>query len=116
TADTRYLSAYTLWVNGQRWERISSAATSHDAVRICLTNPPITDFAGERTIDPDTLALSVYRVVDGGLHETLFLTNYSLRPVDVVLEIELRSDFADLFEVRHNRPRRRSNIVTEWHP
>ncbi len=116
TGDTRFLSGYTLWVNGQRWERISSACTSHDAARICLTNPRVTTYTGDTALDPDTLALSIYRVLDGGLHETLFLTNYGLKAAEVVLEIELRSDFADLFEVRRNRLHHRANIVTEWHP
>lgn len=113
-ADTRFLSGYTLWVNGHRWERISSATTTHDAARICLTNPAIRDFSGEMLLDAETLSLSIYRVVDQGLHETLVITNYAMKAADIVFEIELRSDFSDLFEVKAGKLQQRANIETDW--
>src|SRR5581483_1918772 len=114
--DTRFLSHYTLWINGQRWERIGSATITHDSVRIAMTNPRIANFTNDSVIDAETLNLSIHRIIDQGLHETLVLTNYGMKAAEVVFEIELRSDFADLFEVKAGRVRQRGGVVTAWHP
>ena len=50
-------------------------------------------------ISRQVLRLRVTRAIGDGIHEDLDITNYSLLPVRFVLEIALRSDFADLFEV-----------------
>ncbi|MGE3598370.1 MAG: glycogen debranching N-terminal domain-containing protein, partial [Dehalococcoidia bacterium] len=42
------------------------------------------------------------------------LVNYSMRSIRVLVEIDVLSDFADLFEVRDGHVRRREAIVTEW--
>jgi glycogen debranching enzyme len=49
-----------------------------------------------------------------GVHEDLDLVNYSLKPIGFNLEIAIRADFADLFEVKSHRPIRRGRIETEW--
>src|SRR6266536_851435 len=49
-----------------------------------------------------------------GIHEDLDVTNHSLRPVRFNLEIALRSDFADLFEVKSHNFVRRGHVETEW--
>ena len=54
------------------------------------------------------------RVIGGGLHEDLDLTNHGPRPVRFNLEIAMRSDFADIFEVKANRIVRRGRIATDW--
>ena len=48
------------------------------------------------------------------MHEDLDLTNHGLAPVSFNLEIAMRSDFADLFEVREHRLVRRGRIMQEW--
>ena len=53
------------------------------------------------TLPQGRLALTITRVVDEGIHEDLDVANYSLDPVRFHLEIALRSDFADLFEVKN---------------
>ena len=50
----------------------------------------------------------------GGVHEDIEVTNNSMKPVKFQLEIGIRSDFADLFEVKSNRIVRRGRITTEW--
>jgi glycogen debranching enzyme len=111
-ADTRFLSYYALFADGKPWVRLSSSAISYFAARIYLTNPQLTTEVGE--IPEGTLALTVSRAVGEGIHEDLDLTNYGLHPVRFMLEIALRSDFADLFEVRHHRFVRRGRIDTVW--
>ena len=40
--------------------------------------------------------------------------NYSMKPVRFNLEIAIRCDFADLFEVKAGNIVRRGRITTEW--
>src|SRR5262249_28542816 len=56
------------------------------------------------------------RCVSGGMHEDLDITNNSTKPVRFQLEIVLRSDFADIFEVKSGSIVRRGRISTEWSP
>jgi glycogen debranching enzyme len=111
-ADTRYLSHYAIFANGLRWRRLTSSVTSYFASRVFLTNPPIPTEDGD--IGEGTLALVIGRAVGEGVHEDIDLTNHGLLPVSFNLEIALRSDFADLFEVREHRLVRRGRIVQEW--
>src|SRR5262249_61053912 len=50
----------------------------------------------------------------GGMHEDLDVTNNSLKPVRFQLEVALRCDFADIFEVKSGKIVRRGQITTEW--
>ena len=40
--DTRFLSHYAIFANGQPWVRLSSAVTSYYNASICLINPAFT--------------------------------------------------------------------------
>jgi glycogen debranching enzyme len=110
--DTRFVSYYALFANGREWVRLSSSPTNYFAARIYLTNPAIATEEGE--IPAGTLALSVTRAVGEGIHEDLDLTNHGLQAVRFNLEIAIRSDFADLFEVKQHKFVRRGRIETEW--
>jgi glycogen debranching enzyme len=81
-------------------------------VRIFLTNRAIATENG--TIAPRTLGLVIGRSISGGIHEDLDLVNHGMKPVRFNLEVALRSDFADLFEVKSGHIVRRGRIVTEW--
>src|SRR5499427_4753414 len=48
------------------------------------------------------------------MHEDLDITNNSMKPVRFQLEIALRCDFADIFEVKSGRIVRRGRILTQW--
>lgn len=48
-------------------------------------------------------------------HQDLDIVNHGLVPVRFNLEVALRSDFADAFEVKLGRLVRRGRIVTRWH-
>ncbi|HET8632338.1 MAG TPA: glycogen debranching N-terminal domain-containing protein, partial [Thermomicrobiales bacterium] len=52
--------------------------------------------------------------VGEGIHEDLDVTSHSLTPARFNLEIALRSDFADLFEVKRHQFTRRGRIETAW--
>jgi glycogen debranching enzyme len=53
-------------------------------------------------------------VIAHGLHEDIDIQNYSSGHVHFSLEILIRTDFADIFEVRAKQLIRRGNIESEW--
>src|SRR6202050_1691736 len=61
-----------------------------------------------------TLGLVIGRHIDGGLHEDIEITNNSQKPVRFNLEIAIRADFADIFEVKGDDIVRRGRIITSW--
>ena len=56
----------------------------------------------------------IRRRIDGGVHEDSDVTNNNLTPVRFNLEIAIRADFADIFEVKSNHIVRRGRITTSW--
>src|SRR5262249_40449301 len=63
---------------------------------------------------PRTIGLTISRSIIGGMHEDLDVTNNGLKPVRFQLEVALRCDFADIFEVKSGKIVRRGQITTEW--
>ena len=112
--DTRIISAWDIYANGERWELLSSGTPSHDLARIFLTNPNVTTEDG--TIIEHTLELAITRRIGGGVHEDLDLRNHGATMVRFNLEIAVRSDFADIFEVKSGHIVRRGHITTDWEP
>jgi glycogen debranching enzyme len=112
--DTRFVSFYQTSANGEPWTLITSSGTTYYSARIHMTNPLIRTESGD--IPAGTLALSLIRAISDGLHDDLDITNYNQVPVRFNLEIAIRSDFADLFEVKSHQFTRRGHIVTHWDP
>ena len=110
--DTRVISSWTVYANGEPWDLLNGGATTARAARVFLTNRAL--LSEEGRIAPHTLGLTLSRRLDGGLHEDIDLTNYARTQIRFNLEIALRCDFADLFEVKSGRFVRRGHIVTEW--
>src|SRR6202162_2362709 len=110
--DTRVVSSWTVYANGEPWELLNGGALSYYASRIFLTNRTLLTEDG--TIPPRTLGFTISRSISGGMHEDLDVTNNSMKPVRFQLEIALRCDFADVFEVKSGRIMRRGRITTEW--
>ena len=61
-----------------------------------------------------TLSLVLSRAVDGGMHESHGITNHGRTTVRFNLEIAVRSDFADIFEVKSGHIVRRGRISSAW--
>lgn len=112
--DTRFVSFYQVYVDGYPWELLSSSAVSYYAARLYFTNPSVTTEQGD--IGHQACGLTLTRTVGDGIHEDIDVTNHSLGRVEFKLEIALRSDFADLFEVKSHRFVRRGRIATDWNP
>jgi glycogen debranching enzyme len=67
-------------------------------------------------IDPRTLSLVLGRWADGGVHEDIDVTNHGTKPVRFNLELMVRADFGDVFEVKSGKQVRRGLISTDWNP
>ena len=111
--DTRFLSYYACYLDGHPWTRVTSTTTTYYAAQIYLTNPTFVSRNGS-TIKAGTIALVMNRVVEEGIHEELQLTNHGLETVSFNLELVLRSDFADIFEIESGKQVRRGRIETQW--
>ncbi|MGH9327462.1 MAG: amylo-alpha-1,6-glucosidase [Terriglobia bacterium] len=112
--DTRYVSSYTFFADGQPWTLQNSGATAYFAFRAHLINPRISTEYG--TTEPATLGLIFGRAVREGVHEDFDLKNYGMQRVRFNLEIAPRTDFADIFEVKSKRVIRKGKITTQWNP
>jgi glycogen debranching enzyme len=110
--DTRVISAWTVYANGESWDLLNGGAVAYHAARIFLTNREFMSEDGP--IIARTLGLVIGRHIDGGLHEDIEITNNGQRAVRFNLEIAIRADFADIFEVKSNDIVRRGRITTSW--
>jgi glycogen debranching enzyme len=110
--DTRVISSWVIYANGEPWNLLNGGAVTHYASRIHLTNPRIPTIDG--VIPERTLGLVISRSISGGMHEDLDITNNSMKRVRFQLEIALRCDFADIFEVKSGSIVRRGRITTKW--
>jgi glycogen debranching enzyme len=110
--DTRVISAWLIYTNGVRWDLLNGGAVAYQAATIFLTNGAFLSEDGP--VAARTLGLKIARHVNGGLHEDIDIINNSLNPVRFNLEIAIRADFADIFEVRIDQIVRRGRITTAW--
>jgi glycogen debranching enzyme len=112
--DTRFLSTYQMYINDQPWLRVTSATVTYYAALLNLTNPRVLTPDGKAWIEEQTIALTLQRTINTGLHESFHICNYSQVDVYFMLELAMRSDFADLFQVKAERLTRRGHIETRW--
>jgi glycogen debranching enzyme len=110
--DTRVISAWAIYANGELWDLLNGGAVAPHAARIFQTNRAFATEDGP--IEARTLGLVIGRHIDGGLHEDIDITNNSQKPVRFNLEIAIRADFADIFEVKGHDIVRRGRIITSW--
>jgi glycogen debranching enzyme len=98
--DTRFLSRWTLTINGQQPRVLSVDVTSYYRVQYFLA-------LGTGAIYIDSpLTVVRQRSVRGGFREVLVLNNNGKTPLDLDIHIEVDADFADLFEVKDKRAKK----------
>lgn len=112
TQDTRFINFYRLYINRSPLHVVNSSQLSFYASRFHLTNPPVETEGG--TIAEQTLRITLNRVVSEGIREDIDIANYSGKKVTFLLEIGIRSDFADLFEVKSKHIIQRGKQYTVW--
>src|SRR5579875_3287503 len=110
--DTRFISYYRLFINRQRWKLVNSSQVSFYAARVNLTNDPLETEDGP--VPGNALNLTINRLVGEGIHEEFEIVSYVMHPVSFVLEIGMRSDFADIFEVKAHHIIQRGMQETYW--
>ena len=110
--DTRVISAWAIYANGELWDLLNGGAIAPHAARIFLTNRAFETEDGP--VAARTLGLVIGRQVEAGLHEDIEITNNSQRPVRFNLEVSMRADFADIFEVKGDNIVRRGHVITSW--
>lgn len=110
--DTRMISSWSTYANGVAWELLNGGALTYDTARVFLTNQAFLTEDGP--VEARTLAFVIARHIDGGMHEDLAITNHGDRAIRFNFEVAIRSDFADVFDVKSNRAVRRGRIGTDW--
>jgi glycogen debranching enzyme len=115
--DTRFLSTWTLTVNGQRLNTLSVDDLQYYETRFFLV-------PGTGTVYVDAkLSVIRRRAVGDGFHEELVIMNHDAEPVELGVRIDVGSDFADLFEVkdalkkqgRYERHVERDRLILSYH-
>ena len=110
--DTRFISGYELRINGRRPVLLNSSPIEFYSSRYELTNDALLDIGGP--IPGSTLSIRLDRTVGGGVHEDLDIINYGGREVRLTIELEIVSDFADIFDVKLGAVVRRGSINSQW--
>ncbi|GCE06028.1 amylo-alpha-1,6-glucosidase [Dictyobacter aurantiacus] len=110
--DTRFLSFYRMYINQVPLQVINSSQLTFYAARYHLTNPRIETEGG--VIDEQTLRVTINRIVHEGIHEDIDIANYTGKSIHFIFELSMRSDFADLFEVKSKHIVQRGREQTQW--
>lgn len=110
---TRFLSRWKLLINGASPLLLSSnVREENDFLIVDLTNPPLPLLNG-KTIQQGTIHIvRTFFLLDNNCFERIEVSNFGLDPVDLILSLEFRADFVDLFEIRGNT-RKRSGLLRE---
>jgi glycogen debranching enzyme len=111
-SDTRFVSGHQISINGETPVLLASAGTHFFASRFEFANPAL--FDDEGAIPPNVLSLRLDRTISEGVHEDLDIVSFALRPISLALDIEIDSDFADIFDVAVPRLVRRGTIQSRW--
>ena len=110
--DTRVISNWMVYANGEPWDLLNGGTPASNVAKIFLTNRRLVTETG--VVAPRTLGLTLSRRIVDGLHEDVDLVNYKQSKVRFNLEVAVRSDFADIFEVKSGHLVRRGRITTTW--
>jgi glycogen debranching enzyme len=95
--DTRFLSKWQLYVDGQPLTMLSIDDVDYFEVRFFLV-----PFVPTKDADP-RFSVIRQRSIGGGFSEQLTVVNHEGTAVDLQIRIEIGSDFADLFEIKDVR-------------
>ncbi len=111
--DTRFVSGYNVWINGHRPVLLNSSPIRFFSARFEFTNPELFDSDGR--VERSSIAFRLDRTVFGGVHEDYDLHSYARRPAALTLEVEIDSDFADIFDVKSHQLVRRGSMHSRWY-
>jgi glycogen debranching enzyme len=104
--DTRYLSRLEMTVGGRPPVLLSSTAERDFVCSMEFANLQMKGADG-RSIPQASVHVRRTRLLADRLYELLRVKNFNPEPVEVSIELAFGADFADMFEVRGTRRRRR---------
>jgi glycogen debranching enzyme len=112
--DTRHLSYLELFIAGGPPLTLSADTHGASSAQIDLT---LTDsqFGGFLRDPQNFLHIRRKQLLDGEFVEQIMLTNHLRRAIDLWLELRMAADFADVFEVRGARRKRRGGLKPPQH-
>ncbi|MFC4184182.1 amylo-alpha-1,6-glucosidase [Saccharococcus thermophilus] len=100
TKDTRFLSEFSLRINGEEPVLLFSDAAENYVGTILLTNPPI-EKENQLVLWRESVQIERKRFIyNGVLYETIKLKNYFPKPITCEISVSFDVDFADMFIVR----------------
>ncbi|TDC65763.1 amylo-alpha-1,6-glucosidase [Micromonospora sp. KC207] len=105
--DTRFLSTWVLRVNGERLSPLSRSDLHFFETRFLLVPGQPTHYVNAK--------ISVIREQSIGANfvERLVVLNHDIEPADVSIRIDADADFADIFEIKENQPKRGKRSVSQ---
>ena len=117
--DTRFVSTYGIWINGRAPLLLNALRVEHFSARHEFTTPELplgtgALGAGGLSLAARSVGLRLDRTISEGVHEDYDLVNYAPDAVRLVLDIQIGSDFADIFDVRWKQLVRRGDLQTTW--
>src|ERR671931_893112 len=92
--DTRFLSRFTLTINGARPLLLSSGNVEYFSAAFYMRNP----LAGG--LAQDVLSIERRRFIGEGMQDVIVVENEGMKPISFELGLEFGNDFADLFSVK----------------
>ncbi|MFI6327726.1 glycogen debranching N-terminal domain-containing protein [Micromonospora chersina] len=104
--DTRFLSTWVLTINGERLNALSVDIPSYFESRLFLIPGELTEYVDA------TLSVIRRRVIGVTFDEQVSIFNHDRFPVDLTVEMAIAADFADIFDIKDAKPRRRTTRVT----
>jgi glycogen debranching enzyme len=110
--DTRLISGIEITGNGKKWQLLSWGNEAYNSARIVLANAVMNTTGGP--IKKHSLGLTISRTLDSTMREDMSITNYGERAARFRLQLEITSDFADLFEVKRGERSHRTGIKSDW--
>ncbi|HET9493310.1 MAG TPA: glycogen debranching N-terminal domain-containing protein [Chloroflexia bacterium] len=97
--DTRHLSLFSLWVNGQKPPLLSFSGYRNFMGTLQYANDIIV-LGEDQVVSPQTISIRRSRFISEGLHERVGFVNYNPFEVPLSLTLSYAADFRDIFDVR----------------
>ncbi|MBA3920522.1 MAG: amylo-alpha-1,6-glucosidase [Nostocaceae cyanobacterium] len=111
--DTRLISYYEISLNRYHLVLLASSNITHHSAIYQFTNPQLLTIKG--TLPNDSLLVTIRRDIVSGMQEDIDITNYHSEAVEFQLMLAIRSDFADIFDVKSQQVLTRGETETVWH-
>lgn len=111
-SDTRLISYYEISLNRNQLVLLASSNITHDSAIYQFTNPQFSTIDG--ILPSGSLLVTIRRNIVSGMREDVDIVNYHSKPIKFQLMLALRSDFADIFEVKAKNIVTRGDTETVW--